>query len=110
MLLLVYWIYFIIFISMFFTSLRLSHYLLFSWFMLVLNFIYNENIKVILNVKTGILLLMIPYFIYGYILIVYNDFLTIYPFSYNFIVYTLFFFMYIIIYLFWEYKNLVELS
>ena len=104
MLLLIYWIYFIIFSSQFFTSLRLSHYLLLSWVMLVINLVYNEKIKTVMTLKVSVLLLSIPYIIYGYVLIIYNDFLSIYPFSYHFIIFILFFISYIIIYVFWEFN------
>lgn len=104
MLLFIYWIYFIIFSSQFFTSLRLSHYLLFSWLMLGINLIYHEKIQVIMGFRNFIILLMVPYIIYWYLAIIYNDFLAIYPFSYNFIINILFLFTYLIIYLFWEFK------
>ena len=104
MLLFIYWVYFIIFSSQFFSSLRLAHYLLFSWFMLGVTLIYNEKIKVVMGVKNFILLLMIPYSIYWYMAITYNNFLVIHPFSYDFIINILFLLTYLILYLFWELK------
>ena len=102
MLLLIYWLYFIIFSSQFFNVLRLSHFLLFSYIMLMVTIICNENFKTNISFKTAILLLTIPYSIYWYIIIVYNKFLKIHPFSYEFVIYILFFLTYLIIYSFWE--------
>lgn len=102
MLLLLYWIYFVIFSSQFFTSLRLLHYLLFSGLMLVINTVYNKNIRTNMGFKNSVLLLLIPYSVYWYMIIIFNAFLIVHPFSYDFIIFILFFLTYLIIYLFWE--------
>ena len=70
--------------------------------MLIINLIYNTQIKTVMNVQTSILLLSVPYSIYCYIWVIFNDFLLIHPFSYNFIIFTLFFLTYLILYMYWE--------
>ena len=72
--------------------------------MLIITLVYNKKIKTVITFKVLVLLLTVPYILYWYVLIIYNAFLNIYPFSYHFIILTLFFISYLIIYLFWEFN------
>lgn len=94
------WIFFIIIMTK--ANLKTSYYILFSVCMFCLVTLYNFFKPTILSNKLAIILLTIPSCIFWYIAFVYNNFLCINPLDDFLIVTLLFFYVYILIYVFWE--------
>lgn len=94
------WIIFIIIMTK--ANFRTSYYILFSICMFCLVTLYNFLKPMNLSNKIVVVLLTIPSFIFWYIAIVYNNFLCIKPLNDFILVNILFFYMYILIYVFWE--------
>lgn len=100
--LIIIWFTFIIFISIS-EELDQSHYFIFSSFMLYFTYIYNQLIPRKVSSKIIILLLTIPITIFWYVAFVYNDFLCLNPITYETFITVLFFCIYLLIYVFFEY-------
>lgn len=63
-----------------------SHYTLFSISMLYLTYISNRIGPLKLTIRSSLLLLTFPFFIFGYITVVYNGFLALTPINYYFFI------------------------
>ena len=76
-----------------------------SSIMLYSTYYFNSFKNIYMSLQVGLLLLMIPSFIFWYVFITYNYFLKIKPISYEIVVFIMFFYFYILIYLFYNHGN-----
>lgn len=102
--LIVIWISFILFISIF-QELTQLHYLLYSNFMLCFIYLYNLVSYVNISLRIVVIVSSIPSIIFWYVAFVYNDFLSLTSIKYEMFISGLFIYLYMTIYIFCEDKN-----
>ena len=93
-----YWFVFLMSIS----ETNTSHYLLFCVSMFYLTYLYNQISPFKLTCKFFSILFLIPSVIFCRIIYVYNYLLSFNPLEEHIIVFTIFLYLYILIYICWE--------
>lgn len=93
------WTGFILLMS-FFEGLDQAHFLLFSFSMLYIVYLYNKLSPTDLPLKTALLLFNFPSIILWYMAFVYNDFLCITPIPYEMFMSLFFTYLYTTLYIF----------
>ena len=86
------------------TKIDAEHYILFCLTMFYFTYLYNSISPVSLSNKLFITFITIPSVIIWWILYVHNYLLRIEPFDESLVIYTIFFYFYLLLYAFWELK------
>lgn len=81
-----------------------EHYVLFCLVMFYVTYIYNVLYPSNLSYKLFISLLTIPSILLWWILYVHNHLLRIEPFNEHYVVFSIFFYFYLLLFTFWESK------
>ena len=98
------WSSFIIFVSNFEELTQLSYFLT-SLFMLCLIYFQHKFRPTKILFRSGLLLCNIPLSLLWYLIFVYNDFLSLNPVSYEFLVSMYLVYIYILGYLYWKFPQ-----
>lgn len=77
MLLIVFWIFFVLLLSLF--HVNTLNYCVMSFLMYLIVFIYNKKMSVDISLKSLFGLLFLPNLLVWHVILIYNDFLCIYP-------------------------------
>jgi len=101
MILLLVWVIFIFSLGLT-RELDQSHYFILSGSMLYFIYLYHQFYHVKISLRTSVCLLTFPSIIFWYIAFVYNSFLCLTPINHEVLVSIIFFYIYIMLYTFWE--------